>query len=178
MHGFHNNEVSLQARYDVIVIFTLGGTSANCYDGIRKCDHDFLIVFHCNFLSALHGFRDNEVLLLTGYDVMVIFPLGDALGGFSWRILKERPLLPDSVLYQRLSRMHGFRDNEVLLPTGNDVVVFYPLGGVSHRFFWRNFKEWPRFHNQDLLIYLAYLLPFRSYSTFYFWLAIAYSDQF
>jgi len=30
--------------------------------------------------------------------------------------------------------MHGFRDNEVLLPTGNDVIVISPLGGVSQGF--------------------------------------------
>jgi len=43
-------------------------------------DHDFLIVFHSNLLSLIHGFRDNEVLLQAGYDVMVISPLGGASG--------------------------------------------------------------------------------------------------
>jgi len=26
--------------------------------------------------------------------------------------------------------MHGFRDNEVLLPTGYDAIVIYPQGGA------------------------------------------------
>jgi len=143
MHGFRHNEVSLQAGYDVIVISTLEeALPATFYDGIWKNDYDFLLMCHSNFLSVLHGFRGNEVLLQAGYDVMVISPLGGASGDFSWRILKERPWLPDSVLYQLfLSRMHGFRDNEVLLPTGSDVMVISPLGSVSHMFFdgiWKN----------------------------------------
>jgi len=35
------------------------------------------------FLSVMHGFQDNEVLLQTGYDVIVISPLGGASGYFS-----------------------------------------------------------------------------------------------
>jgi len=30
--------------------------------------------------------------------------------------------------------MYGFRDNEVLLPTGYDVIVIYPPGGASGDF--------------------------------------------
>jgi len=66
----------LQAGYDVIVIWPPGGASGFFYDGFWKSDHDFLIVFHSNILSGMHGFRDNEVLLLTGYDVIVVSRLG------------------------------------------------------------------------------------------------------
>jgi len=45
----------------------------------------------------MHGFRDNEVLLQAGYDVIVIYPPGIASGNFSWRIMKERTWLSDSV---------------------------------------------------------------------------------
>jgi len=31
------------------------------------------MVFHSNFLSGMHGFRYNEVLLPAGYDVIMIF---------------------------------------------------------------------------------------------------------
>jgi len=31
-------------------------------------------VFNSNFLSAMYGFRDNEILLPTGYDVIVSPP--------------------------------------------------------------------------------------------------------
>jgi len=49
-------------------------------DGFWKSDHDFLIALNINFLSGLHGFWENEVLLLTGYDVIVIYPPGGASG--------------------------------------------------------------------------------------------------
>jgi len=61
MHGFRDNEVLLQAGYDVTVIFPLGALPAKFHDGFWKSDHDFLIAFHTNFLSRMHGFRDNEV---------------------------------------------------------------------------------------------------------------------
>jgi len=76
IHGLRDNEVMLQAGYDVIVIFPLVGASGEFHDGISKSDHDFLIEFHNNLLSVMHGFRDNEVLLQAGYDVIVISPLG------------------------------------------------------------------------------------------------------
>jgi len=53
-------------------------------------DLDFLIAFHGNFLSGMHDFRDNEILLQAGYDLIVISPLGGVLGDFSLRIRKER----------------------------------------------------------------------------------------
>jgi len=65
-----------------------------CY--VMLC-YDFPIAFNSTFLVPMHGFRDNEVLFQTGYDVIVISPLGGASGKFSSRILKERPLLPESV---------------------------------------------------------------------------------
>jgi len=60
------------------------------HDGFWKSDHDFLIVIHNNFLFAMNGFWDNEVLLQAGYDVIVISPPGDASNDFSLRILKEQ----------------------------------------------------------------------------------------
>jgi len=41
-----------------------------------------MIVIHSNFLSAMHGVLDNEVLLQTGNDVIVISPPGGASGNF------------------------------------------------------------------------------------------------
>jgi len=46
-----------------------------------------MIVIHSNFLSVMYGFRDNEVLLQAGYDVIVISPPRGASGDFLWRIL-------------------------------------------------------------------------------------------
>jgi len=37
-----------------------------------------VIGIHSDFLSAMHVFRDNEVLMQAGYDVIVISPPGGA----------------------------------------------------------------------------------------------------
>jgi len=42
------------------------------------CDHDFLKAFNKTFLSGMHGFRENMVLLQAGYDAIVISPPGGA----------------------------------------------------------------------------------------------------
>jgi len=65
----------------------------------------------------MHGFRDDEVLLPTEYNVIVISPPRGASGNFSWRILKS------NFLYG----IHGFQHNEVLLSTGYDVIVFITI---------------------------------------------------
>jgi len=53
-----------------------GANQAIFHDGFCKSDYDFLIVFHSNCLSEMHGFQDNEVLLKAGYDIIVISPQG------------------------------------------------------------------------------------------------------
>jgi len=82
MHGFRDNEVFLPTGYDVIVISTLGALQEICNDGLWESYHDFLIVFRSNFSSGMCGFRDNEVLLQGGCDVILIYPLGGASGDF------------------------------------------------------------------------------------------------
>jgi len=59
MHCFRDNEVLLQARYDVMVNYPPGGAPGEFW----KSELDFLIVIHSNFLSGMSGFRDNMVLL-------------------------------------------------------------------------------------------------------------------
>jgi len=63
-------------------VFRHWAQNANFHDWFWKSDHDFLIAFHSKFLSAMHGFRDNEVLLSTGCDVIVISPPGGATRSF------------------------------------------------------------------------------------------------
>jgi len=41
-------------------------------------DQEFMIVVHCNFSATMHGFRDIEVLMETGHDVIVSSPPGNA----------------------------------------------------------------------------------------------------
>jgi len=71
MHGFRDNEDLWQARYDVIMISPPGGFHAIIHDEFCKSNYDFLIVIHSNFLYAMNGFWDNEVLLPTIHDVIV-----------------------------------------------------------------------------------------------------------
>jgi len=114
------------------------------HDGFWKSKYDFLILIHSNFLFVMHDFRDNEVLLQAGYDVIVISPLGGASGEFSWRILIERAWLLMTFYKNVLSRMNDFRDNEVLLQAEYDVTMISSLGGASGEFSWRILKERPR----------------------------------
>jgi len=169
MHGFRDYEVLLQGGYDVIVISPLGGAPGDFSWRILKELHDFLIAFYSNFLSGMHGFRDNEVLLQTrydviplqgGYDVIVISPLGSAPEIFHDGFWENDHDCLIAFHNKFLFVMHCFRDNEVLLQGGYDVIVISPLGGVSRRFCWRNLKERPQFHNHGSLTHFAYLLPF------------------
>jgi len=86
MHSFRDNTVLLQAAYAVIVISPPRALYAILYDWFWKSDNDFLIAFHGNFVSAMHGFRDNKIVLPTGYDVIVSPPPGGAPSAFSGRI--------------------------------------------------------------------------------------------
>jgi len=155
-----------------------GALQAIFHDELWKSDDDFLIVFHRNFylrcmVSEMIRFYCKPDMTSSWF--IRLGALQMIIHDRFWK--SEHDFL---IVFHTnfLSRMHGIRDNEVLLPTENDVIVISPLGGVSHRFFWRNLKERPRFHNHGSLTYFAYLLPFRSYSTYYFWLVIAFSDQF
>jgi len=95
------------------------------HHGFWKKDHDFLIVIHSNFLCVIHGFRDNEVFWQAGYDVIFSPSPGSAERTFSWRILNERPWLPDCVHSNFLFGTHGFQDNEIILQAGYDVIVIF-----------------------------------------------------
>jgi len=86
MHSFRDNTVLLQAAYAVIVISPPRALYAILYDWFWKSDNDFLIAFHGKCVSAMHGFRDNKIVLPTGYDVIVSPPPGGAPSAFSGRI--------------------------------------------------------------------------------------------
>jgi len=65
-----------------------GALHSHVHDEFWRSDHNFLIASRSNFISGMHGFPDNEVLLQAGYDVIVISPPGGALRYFTYRILK------------------------------------------------------------------------------------------
>jgi len=108
-------------------------------------NQDFMMMIHSNFLSALHGFRHNDVLLPT---VIVSPPQGTLHTRFHdgfWKSDYDFQLMIHSNV---LATIHGFRDNKVVLPTGydvifspppvvalHDVIVISPHGGTSGNFF-------------------------------------------
>ena len=87
----------------------------------------------------------------------------------------EKAIMVSYYLHSKFSSiMHRFRDNDVFLQTGNDVMVIPPLGGAVRSFRWRILKGWPQVYIHALLTYFAYLQPLKSYSTFSFWLGFPY----
>jgi len=80
LHGFRDITVVFQAGCDIIVSSRPGGAARTFHDGFAMSGHDFWIVIHTNFLSAMHGFRDNVVLLQAVYAVIVILPPRGAPG--------------------------------------------------------------------------------------------------
>jgi len=55
MHGFRDNEVLLQAGYDVIVISPQRSLYAILHNGFWKNDPDFIFIFIWHLLSILNG---------------------------------------------------------------------------------------------------------------------------
>ena len=82
MPHFRVNDVFLRAEIVVRAIYPLGGVIHIFDDGSRKGDHEFLFVFYGNFTSIMHHFRENDVFLQTGIDVMVLSSLGGAVQSF------------------------------------------------------------------------------------------------
>jgi len=89
-----------------------GALHTHFHDGFRESDHDYLIAFHSNFLSGMYSFRDNEVLLQVGHDVIMISPPGGAARNFYdafWKSDRDFLIVIQSNF---LFAMQGFRDNE------------------------------------------------------------------
>ena len=62
-------------------------------DGFLKGDPDFIIVINNNNTSIMHRLRFNQVLQLSGNDIIVKSPLGGAEGDSLRWILEARPRL-------------------------------------------------------------------------------------
>jgi len=143
-HGFRDNEVFCKPDITSSWFGRQGTLHAIFHDGFWKRDCDFIIVFHGNVFSGIHGLRDNEVLLQAEYDIIVIL---------SDRKRFRQIFITDSERATMTawkcpmptfsSGIHGFRDNEVLLPTIYDVIVISPLEGASGNLLWRIQKERP-----------------------------------
>jgi len=113
--------------------FRLGALHAILHDGFWKSDYDFLIAFRSNFLSAMHGFKDIEVFLPTGYDVIVSTPPGGAARTFHFHygFWKSDHDFLIALHSNFISGMHGFRDNVISFQAGCDVIVISSPGGAA-----------------------------------------------
>ena len=89
MLRFRDNDVFLLTGTDDMMQKPLGALHTVSNDGCWKSDHGFLLAFNSNFISIMQRFRKNDVFLLTGNYVMVIFQLGGAVHNFRWWILKR-----------------------------------------------------------------------------------------
>jgi len=133
------------------------GVQATFHGGFWKSDQDLLIVFHSNFLSGMHV-SDTTRFYCKPDMTLSWFLRQGALHVISFDGFWKRDHDFLIALHSNfLSGSHGFRDNEVLLPTGNDVIVLSPLGGISYRFCWWNLKERLQFYYHVSLTYFAYL---------------------
>ena len=66
--------------------------------------------------------------------------------------------------------MHRFVYIEVLQLTGNDVIAIFQLESAADNFWLQILKERTQFHVCVLVTLFVHLQPFKSYSTFSFWL--------
>jgi len=93
-HHFRDIEVFLDAGNDVTAVSPLGAPYTVFDGGFWKIDTNFLSVVNSNYCSKTHHFRDIEIFLVAGNDVIAVSPLGDAVYSFRWWILKDRHQLP------------------------------------------------------------------------------------
>jgi len=101
----------------------------------------------------VHHFRDNEVYLQTGNDVMVLYPLGARCTVFNDGFWKGDYGFVIKVYRTFSSIIHCFRDNVRNLQTGNDVMMIPLLRGVIifNDLFWKGF---PKF----IIMFYIYIL--------------------
>jgi len=84
MHDFRDNEVFCTPDVTSSSVLRQGEFRRFLMtDSDRVINHNFLIAFRSNFLSTMHGFRDNEVFLQAGHDFIMISPPGGASRNFS-----------------------------------------------------------------------------------------------
>jgi len=102
-----------------------GSLYAIVHNGFWKGDHDFLIAFHSDFLSGMHGFQDIEVLLQADYEVWL-------------RILKGRPRLYIHVQLTLFVYLERFRRSSTF-----SIWLGFPYCG---RTFGGLGAKWPRKH--------------------------------
>jgi len=133
-HGFRDNELFCKPDMPSSWFGRQGALHAIFHDEFWKSDHNFLIMFHSNFFSGMHGFWDNKVIMQARYDVIMISSPRGASNYYSFAFWKSEHDFLIVIQSNFLFVMHGFRDNEVLLQARYDVIVISSLGGASGEF--------------------------------------------
>jgi len=148
-----------------------GALRDHVHDWFWKSDHDFLKAFDSKFLHGMHGFRDNEVLLQAGYDVIMISPPGSVARNFLIADSERTTPIYISVALELnvcrapFSIFHVFRKWR-----HSDFVT----RGASGNFWLRILKGRPRLYIHVHLTLFVYLERFRRYSTFIYFLGFPY----
>jgi len=96
-------------------------------------------VFNSNVLSAMHGFRDNEVSLQPS--VLRQRALHALVYDGFWKNNHDFMIV---FHFNCFSGMHGFRDIDGLSHAGYDVIVIYPPSWASRDFqdgFWKKSQD-------------------------------------
>ena len=110
-------------------------------DGFLKGNSDFILVINNHNTSIMHRFRYNQVVPLSGNDVIVISPLGAMTvthwGGF-WKGDPDFMLFFDNI---HTSIMHSFRLNWVFPLAGNESTVLSPRGRAAAEYYVRILRE-------------------------------------
>ena len=82
MHRLWSNQVSPLVGNDVTVLSPKRGAASDSPSLIWRGDPDFEIVINCDHTSIMHRLLFNQVLQLSGNDVIVLYPLGGAASDF------------------------------------------------------------------------------------------------
>ena len=101
--------------------------------------HQKEFVYHTPFPTEI------MFLFANPEDVFVMIPLGGAVYSSQWRISVGDKLFLKLINRNFISNMHCFRNKDVFLQTGTDVVVLCPPGGAVRCFWKQILKTWSWF---------------------------------
>jgi len=159
---FHCNLVMMSSWF-----LRQGALRTIFHNGFWKSEHDFRIAIPSNFLSAMHGFR------ITRFYCQLDMTSSSVLRHTHFFMTDSEKATANSWLRSIITFYRGCMVSEITrFYCKPDMTSSSVLSqGALHHIFtqnWRNLNERPQFHTHGSLTYFAYLLPFRSYSTFYF----------
>jgi len=164
-HDFRDNEVFCKPDMTSSWFGRQGVLHAIFHDRFGKSDHNFLIPFHRNFFSGMHGFWDNKDYYKPDMTLSQFLRLGALQMLIQDAFWKSEHDLLIVIQSNFLFVMHGFRDYEVLLQAGYDVIVISRLGALPvnfHDAIWKSDHDF-------LIVFIV---------TFYLWCMVSKITRF